>query len=210
MIRVHVRRKSFGATDVLKDVNFALQDGECLAILGKSGVGKSTLLRLVADIDQDFTGQIERPEKMAFVFQEPTLLPWRSAIDNLLIVHPDLDQRGAKVMLARVGLADKADHFPGQLSLGQQRRLALARAFAGRPELLILDEPFVSLDEKTAKEMLALTRGLLKEISPTTLFVTHEREEAELLADRTMELVGSPATVAPNVVRPNFIREEAQ
>ncbi|WP_417683718.1 ABC transporter ATP-binding protein [Roseibium sp.] len=208
MIKVHVANKSFGKTQVLSNVNFALPDGKCLAILGKSGVGKSTLLRIIAGIDDDFEGKINRPERMAFVFQEPTLLPWRSAIDNILIVHPGLERRGAEAMLVRVGLGGKADQFPGQLSLGQQRRLSLARAFAGQPELLILDEPFVSLDEKTAEQMVALTRGLMREISPTTLFVTHEREEARLLADHTIELVGSPATLAPNLVRADFIREE--
>ena len=208
MIRVHIASKRFGDAEVLKDVNFTVRSGECLAVLGKSGIGKSTLLRLVAGIDADFEGAIDRPEEIAFVFQEPTLLPWRRSIDNLLIVHPDLSRAEALAMLGRVGLADKADQFPGQLSLGQQRRLALARAFAGKPRLLILDEPFVSLDEETAKQMIALTRGLMREVSPTTLFVTHEKEEARILADRTIELAGTPATVAPNVVRPDFKREE--
>lgn len=210
MICVNIKSKCFGKTQILKDVAFVLKPGECVAILGKSGVGKSTLLRLVAGIDTDFVGTIDRPEAMAFVFQEPTLLPWRSALDNLLLVHPDLSEVQARDMLAKVGLSDKAGQFPGQLSLGQQRRLALARAFAGTPELLILDEPFVSLDEKTAAEMIALTRGLMRDIAPATLFVTHEREEARQLADRTLELAGTPATVAPNIVRPVFHREDVK
>lgn len=210
MIRVDIKSKAFGRTQVLKDVTFMLKPGECLAILGKSGVGKSTLLRLVAGIDTDFEGTVQRPEAMAFVFQEPTLLPWRSALDNLLLVHPDLSEVGARESLRKVGLWDKADQFPGQLSLGQQRRLALARAFAGKPELLILDEPFVSLDEKTAAEMVALTRELMNEVAPATLFVTHERQEARELADRTLELSGTPATVVPNVVHPVFQKGEVK
>ena len=210
MIRVAIKSKTFGKTQVLKDVAFILKPGECLAILGKSGVGKSTLLRLVAGIDTDFEGTVQRPEAMAFVFQEPTLLPWRSALDNLLLVHPDLSEAQARDSLWKVGLSEKADQFPGQLSLGQQRRLALARAFAGKPELLILDEPFVSLDEKTAAEMVALTRELMNEVAPATLFVTHEREEARQLADRTLELAGTPATVVPNVVRPVFQKGEVK
>ncbi len=210
MIRVVIKSKAFGKIQVLKDVAFMLKPGECLAILGKSGVGKSTLLRLVAGIDTDFEGTVQRPEAMAFVFQEPTLLPWRRALDNLLLVHPGLSEARARDSLRKVGLSEKADQFPGQLSLGQQRRLALARAFAGRPELLILDEPFVSLDEKTAAEMVALTRDLMNEVAPATLFVTHERQEARQLADRTLELAGSPATVVPNVVHPVFHKGEVK
>lgn len=210
MICVSVKSKCYGKSQVLKDVAFMIKPGECLAVLGKSGVGKSTLLRLVAGIDTDFDGTIQRPDAMAFVFQEPTLLPWRSALDNLLLVHPGLSERQARESLAKVGLEEKADQYPGQLSLGQQRRLALARAFAGNPELLILDEPFVSLDETTAAEMVALTRELMDEVAPATLFVTHEREEARQLADRTLELEGAPATVVPNIVRPVFQREEAK
>jgi len=210
VICVSVKSKAFGKTPILKDVAFRIKPGECLAILGKSGVGKSTLLRIVAGIDTDFEGTIQRPDAMAFVFQEPTLLPWRNALDNLLLVHRGLPERQAREILAKVGLGEKADQFPGQLSLGQQRRLSLARAFAGNPELLILDEPFVSLDEKTAAEMVALTRKLMTEIAPATLFVTHEREEARQLADRVLELEGTPATVVPNVVRPVFQKEEVK
>lgn len=214
MIRVDVKSKAFGDTQVLKDVAFTLKPGECLAVLGPSGIGKSTLLRLVAGIDTDFSGTIERPENLAFVFQEPTLLPWRSALDNLLLVHPALSRQDARTSLERVGLGERTAFFPGQLSLGQQRRLALARAFAGRPELLILDEPFASLDDATAARMRSLTRELLQEVRPATLFVTHERDEARQLAGRVLELAGNPATTvsdtaAPlNVVRPLFQREE--
>jgi NitT/TauT family transport system ATP-binding protein len=209
MISVDIRTKNFGSTRVLKDVSFELERGQCLAILGKSGIGKSTLLRLVAGIDRDFEGTVRGPEAMAIVFQEPTLLLWRTAIDNLLIIHPGLSATAARAMLAKVGLEDKADMYPRQLSLGQQRRLSLARAFAGHPQLLILDEPFVSLDEATAAEMIALTKTLIAEVAPATLFVTHEKQEAVQLADRVLELAGSPATVVPDCTIMEFQREEA-
>ena len=193
MIRVDVAAKWFGETQVLGPVAFEIAPGETVAVLGPSGIGKSTLLRIVAGLDAAFEGQIERPGRMAIVFQEPTLLPWRSALRNLTLVHPQLGRAEAMEMLGKVGIADKADLYPGQLSLGQQRRLALARAFAGRPELLIMDEPFVSLDAATAETMLALTERLIAEIRPATLFVTHSREEADRLADRILELAGDPA-----------------
>ena len=196
MIRVAIAEKSFGALPVLRDIRFAVAAGEVLAILGPSGIGKSTLQRIVAGIDSDFSGHVTRPERLAMVFQEPLLLPWRTAAENLTLIHPGLGRAGALAALARVGIADKADRFPRQLSLGQQRRVALARAFSGRPQALILDEPFASLDPATAGEMLALTEGLIRERQPATIFVTHSEAEAARLADRVLRLAGSPATIA--------------
>ena len=204
MIEVAIKGKSFGDVQVLGDVRFALHAGETLAILGPSGVGKSTLLRIVAGIDSAYSGHVQAPARRAMVFQDPTLLPWRSALDNLRIVHPDLSEAAAQAMLAKVGLGDRAGAFPGQLSLGQQRRLSLARAFAGRPELLIMDEPFVSLDAATAEEMLSLTETLIGESRPAPVFVTHAPGEAARLADRVMHLGGNPAVLsaAPACDRP--------
>jgi len=197
MIRVDIRSKSFGDTQVLGRVAFEIAPGETVAVLGPSGIGKSTLLRIVAGLDDAFEGHVERPDRLAIVFQEPTLLPWRSALQNLTLLHPGLSHEAAAGMLAKVGIADKAGLYPGQLSLGQQRRLALARAFAGRPELLIMDEPFVSLDPGTAETMLALTGRLIAECRPATLFVTHHREEAVRLGSRIVALDGTPATIRP-------------
>ncbi|TCP44523.1 ABC transporter ATP-binding protein [Rhodovulum marinum] len=197
MIRVDIRAKSFGDTPVLGPVAFQIAPGETVAILGPSGIGKSTLLRIVAGLDTDYQGSVTRPDRLAMVFQEPTLLPWRSALKNLTLVHRGLSRNSARDMLARVGLADKETAFPGQLSLGQQRRLALARAFAGQPQFLIMDEPFVSLDPATADAMLALTERLIAEHRPATLFVTHDRAEADRLADRALDLAGRPATLSP-------------
>lgn len=196
MIEVAIKSKSFGATQVLGQINLAIERGETVAIIGPSGVGKSTLLRIVAGIDTSFDGQVSHPQSLAMVFQEPNLLPWRSALDNLLIAHPKLGTTRAAQILDRVGLAEKADAFPGQLSLGQQRRLSLARAFACAPDLLIMDEPFVSLDPDLADRMLDLTETLIAEHRPATLVVTHSRPEAERLANRVLTLQGTPAQLA--------------
>ncbi|WP_298976702.1 ABC transporter ATP-binding protein [uncultured Roseobacter sp.] len=192
MIRADIKSKSFNGTPVLGRVAFEIAPGETLALVGPSGIGKSTLLRILAGIDADFEGSVERPDALAFVFQEPTLLPWRSVLKNLLLPHPDLTQDQARDMLVRVGLEGKEGLFPGQLSLGQQRRLSLARAFAQAPALLIMDEPFVSLDSETAEVMLRLTESLIADHRPATLFVTHDTREADRLADRTLTLRSHP------------------
>ena len=203
MIRVDIKGKSFGETEVLGPISFTIDHGETVAVLGPSGVGKSTLLRIVAGIDTAFEGAVERPDNMAIVFQEPTLLPWRSALANLTLIHPALSKAEASEMLGKVGIAGKEAFYPGQLSLGQQRRLALARAFAGKPEFLIMDEPFVSLDAETGEVMLELTERLIADTKPATLFVTHARAEAERLATRILKLQGSPAGLTDNSGAPS-------
>ncbi|MBE9640003.1 ATP-binding cassette domain-containing protein [Salipiger mangrovisoli] len=194
-VQVAIRRKRFGETLVLRDVAFTVARGETVALLGPSGIGKSTLLRIVAGLDPEFEGEVLRPARQALVFQEPQLLPWRSALQNLRLVHPELSEGAAQAMLDRVGLEGRGGAFPRSLSLGQQRRLSLARAFAGRPELLVMDEPFVSLDPARAEAMLALTETLIAETRPAVLFVTHALAEAERLATRILELDGEPATL---------------
>lgn len=196
VIRADITSKFFGEQQVLGQVQFTIAPGETVALLGPSGIGKSTILRIMAGIDTRFEGRVTRPENMAIVFQEPNLLPWRNALDNLLIPHPTLGAAAAREALEKVGLAGRDAAFPGQLSLGQQRRLALARAFAGAPEFLVMDEPFVSLDPEMADQMLSLTETLIAEARPATLFVTHARAEADRLADRVIALSGRPATLS--------------
>lgn len=189
-LEVHIRRKSFGVHDVLCDLSIEVEPGETVAVLGPSGAGKSTLLRIVAGLDQDFEGTVRRPERVAMVFQEPTLLPWRCAVENLTLTT-GVDEARAEAALAEVGLAGRGALYPRQLSLGQQRRLALARAFVSEPELLLLDEPFVSLDPPLVEEMLALTEALIAAARPATVFVTHSAAEADRLATRVLRIGGA-------------------
>ena len=194
MIDIRITDKSFAQTPILRDVAFQVAQGECVAILGPSGIGKSTLLRIVAGLDKDFTGTVTRPDRLAMVFQEPNLLRWRTVRDNLCI-PTSIDANAAEAALSAVGLSGKGGQYPGQLSLGQQRRLALARAFAADPALLILDEPFASLDPDRAGEMLSLTTDLMTRIEPATIFVTHSEEEAARLSTRILRLDGNPASI---------------
>ncbi len=195
MISVDIEGKAFGATRILAPLKFSVQAGETVALLGPSGVGKTSLLRIIAGLDEAYTGRVERPDALAMVFQEPTLLNWRSALENITLVTNVAPQVAASAM-ADVGLAGKETLFPAQLSLGQRRRLALARAFSIKPDLLIMDEPFASLDQERVTEMLALSRDLIAANGCTTLFVTHSQAEADMLADRLLRLDGQPATLS--------------
>lgn len=192
MIEIDIRNKSFDDQQVLGNAALTIPAGECVAVLGPSGIGKTTLLRIAAGLDTEFEGQVTRPERLAMVFQEPTLLPWRTAADNLKLIV-GLTEEAAEAALQRVGLDGKGGHLPDQLSLGQRRRLALARAFAARPDFLVMDEPFASLDKALATEMIALTRNLLDGAPIATLLVTHSESEASALSDRITYLQGRPA-----------------
>lgn len=193
-VSVRIEGKAFGSTPVLGRIALTLARGETVAISGGSGVGKSTLLRIIAGLDADFRGAVTAPDRVAMVFQEPTLLPWRSALRNLEITAR-IGSDEAASWLADVGLHGLEQHFPGQMSLGQQRRLSLARAFAYAPELLLMDEPFVSLDPALTQEMHTLFESLQAKNVITTLLVTHDRKEANRLAHRTLTLAGRPATI---------------
>lgn len=189
---------------VLKDVTLNVEYGEFVCILGASGCGKTTLLNLVAGLDKNFEGHIalravseRREPRIGYVFQSPALLPWRSVGENLrLVMRPDQIGTGIeRELLAQMGLEGSYDAFPGDLSLGMSRRVALARALVIEPDLLLMDEPFVSLDESKASELRRLLMRFWKARPMTVLFVTHDSREAIQLGQRIIVMSGSPATI---------------
>jgi len=191
-MRLDLESRSFGPRQVLGRLALSVARGERLAILGPSGIGKSTLLRILSGLDRDYRGRREGQETLAMVFQEPVLLPWRDAVANIAI-PAGCAAAQARDWLARVGLAGHEAKFPRQLSLGQQRRLALARAFAVAPDILLMDEPFTSLDAETGARMLALTDALLSGSGAGLVLVTHDPAEAAALGARALHLGGQPA-----------------
>jgi len=181
---------------VLHDVAFSLRKGEICAVLGPSGCGKTVLLRIISGLDSDFEGRIvlPSPHRIGMVFQEPRLLPWRSVAQNLRLSGSSSENDLAEIVAA-LRLSKHLDHFPGELSLGLARRVAIARAFAVKPDLLLLDEPFVSLDASLAARLREELLALVLKREATTIIVTHAVEEAISLADRIIVLSAAPGRI---------------
>ena len=174
---------------VLDGVDLDIAPGEFVALLGKSGSGKSTLLRALAglDYDVDGSGELTVPVNVSVVFQDSRLLPWARVLDNVVLGLHGADERGRQ-SLAEVGLAGREQAWPNELSGGEQQRVALARSLVREPELLLADEPFGALDALTRLKMHVLLRKLCATHQPAVLLVTHDVDEAIVLADRVIVL----------------------
>ena len=206
-LRITVERKAFEnpPTVALEDLELVVEPGEFVAIVGPSGAGKSTLLNIVAGLDRHYEGDVgcapgkngARDSRVGYVFQSPRLMPWLTAIDNVRLVLPQEAEgdEAAREILDEVGLRGFEDAYPGRLSGGMQRRVALARAFGVKPALLLMDEPFASLDEPLAWRLRGRLHALWRRHRPTVLFVTHDLTEALSLADRVLFLSPRPGRV---------------
>ena len=187
------------AKDVLADVSLQVDVGERVGLIGPSGCGKTTLLSIIAKLESPDDGSVFREDetRISLMFQEPRLLPWRSVGDNLSIVLSGDDKaRQVEAILDAVGLAESRHVFASRLSLGMARRVALARSFIVEPQLLLMDEPFVSLDAANALRLRRLLLMLLDRRKAGLLFVTHDLREAIMVCDRLVFLTSAPATIA--------------
>jgi sulfonate transport system ATP-binding protein len=193
-VRVRNLHRSFNRNGgVLNGLDLDIASGEFVALIGRSGTGKSTLLRALAGLDRDVTGygRIAVPAAVSVVFQDSRLLPWKRILDNVVfgLRAGDAVTRG-KQALAEVGLAGRERAWPHELSGGEQQRASLARSLVREPELLLADEPFGALDALTRIRMHALLRKLCEAHKPAVLLVTHDVDEAIVLADRVILLDG--------------------
>ena len=208
-LEVLVAAKAFAAPDgaqhaVLQDIHLSARRGEVVALLGRSGIGKSTLLRITLALDTAFEGRVQVPPgPVGVVFQDPRLLPWLTVADNIRLVIPG---RGTPSrideLLELVGVPGVARHLPAALSLGMARRVALARALAVDPVLLVLDEPFASLDAGLGATLADRVAARARDAGCIVLLATHDLGQALAVADRICVLAGRPATFAANVAVP--------
>jgi NitT/TauT family transport system ATP-binding protein len=205
-LKIRVARKSYPAVAgrdeqiVLKDISIDIEPRSFVVLTGPSGSGKSTLLNIVAGLDQDYEGEIDLggPDvNVGYIFQSPRLLPWRTVGENIALALPEGDSRHDRIeeMLRHVGLEGFSSQYPERLSLGMQRRAALARGFITEPDVLLMDEPFVSLDDPTAQGLRELLIGLWNRRPTTVIFITHDRTEAVMLGTRILRLSGANATI---------------
>jgi len=201
-----------GNLEVIRNLDFSAEKGEVICLLGPSGCGKSTLLRCISGFT-DFSGQISllggsaekaiAEKTLGFVFQEPSLIPWMNVTDNILLpsrigkkaINGSDSGKKATALLDMIGLKDFSSYFPNSLSGGMRQRVAFARALLLEPKLLLLDEPFSSIDSLTKVSMMIELKKILSEKQITTLIITHNIEEAAFLADRIFILSSKPARI---------------
>ena len=210
-LNVAIKNKCYANSEkaVLAQLDFTVKQGEFVAIVGPSGCGKSTLLNMISGLEscsgqhisynentlQEGVASNKALHQLGYIFQQPRLMPWLTVRENIeLILKPDQFDK-IDDLLAQVGLANEGEYFPSQLSGGMQRRVSIARAFAINPQLLLLDEPFNSLDAPTAARLRQLLIDLCEQRGTTVVFVTHDLQEAVYLADRIIFMSDSPSTI---------------
>jgi NitT/TauT family transport system ATP-binding protein len=211
LVRLRGLKLALGGADIYDDLSFDIRRGEFLCILGPSGCGKSTLLRLIGDLIKPSHGEIaidgrhpvEALDKIAYVFQSPRLVPWRTALGNVTLGH-ELRFGGragaalrdkAKALLDMVGLSGDAHKYPLMLSGGERQRVAIARALAVEPEIILMDEPLSALDINTRQRLRGKILDIWKLTGKTVVFVTHDIDDALTLADRVLVLSGKPSRI---------------
>ncbi len=190
LLSVRVERKNFAAVTVLRNIDLQLQEREVVTLLGPSGCGKSTLLRIAAGLEREFSGTVSRGGQggeVAFVFQEPRLMPWLTVAENIgFSAGNQFDKHWVQQLIREVGLDGFADALPKQLSGGMAQRVALARGLYSRPRVLLLDEPFSAVDAFTRMKLQDLLLQLAEHHGIALLLVTHDVDEALYLSDRVL------------------------
>ena len=196
MLTLQGVRKKFGGLPVLDDIGFVVGDGEIVAVLGPSGCGKSTLLNIVAGFEREDGGTVDAGgARIGYVFQEDRLLPWRTLEENIALVRETEDRGEVERLIALLGLEGFGSYYPDALSGGMRQRCSIARAYHYQCDLLLMDEPFKSLDHHLRVEMLELLMKVWRAKRTAILFTTHDLDEALAVAARIVVLSRRPARV---------------
>ncbi len=208
-ILIDIQNKTYITADqsqhiAISDLQLSLPENEFVCLVGPSGCGKTSLLNIIADLDDDYQGEIrssinQQKPKIGYIFQNPRLLPWRTVRENIELALHQPDNKIIDDLLEIMQLSSIQHRYPEHLSLGMSRRVAIIRAFAVNPELLLMDEPFVSLDAPTARQVRSLLLRLWQQRPHSILFVTHDLREAIALADRLVFLSSSPMSVVSEI-----------
>jgi ABC-type nitrate/sulfonate/bicarbonate transport system ATPase subunit len=210
-LEVHIVAKRVTAPDgtdriLLRELHLTAAAGEIIALLGPSGAGKTTTLRIALGLDRQFEGRVRAPDgRVGAVFQEPTLLPWLSVADNLRLAMPGASDARIAELLTLCELGEIAGYLPSELSLGMARRVALARALSVDPALLVLDEPFVSLDPRLGAALARRIATYTRRSGCIVLLASHDLEHALAVADRICVLAGHPTTLAADIAVPSAL-----
>lgn len=214
-IRIHIGNKTYVLAHdagqfhhAIAELDFIVHPHQFVCLVGPSGCGKTTLLNMIAGLDRHYDGRIDmgsagKNPSIGYVFQNPRLLPWLSVRQNIEVVFEQTPPAALiDSLLESMQLSDAQQQYPERLSLGMQRRVAIIRAFAINPDILLMDEPFVSLDAPTARQVRSLLYSLWLKRPHTVLFVTHDLREAIALADRLIFLSPSPMRVLSDIEVP--------
>lgn len=199
-LELHDVSRSFGGPPVVDKISLTVKAGEFVALVGPSGIGKTTLLNLLSGHDKPTSGEVLRTRRVRMVYQQDGLFPWLTARENILLGLRDVAGESTRQLqledlLALIGMSQFGHHYPHQLSRGMRQRVELARALAGESDILMMDEPFSALDYITRLRLRQELVKILAERPRTVVLVTHDIEEAAQLADRVLVLQGRPASI---------------
>jgi len=200
MLSIEIKNKIFKQKTIIENFKININKSEFISIIGPSGCGKTTLLKIISQLDTNFKGSVlydgkKYIENLGFIFQDSRLLPWLSVEENIMLVSKEKNKTKIHELLTEVGLGQYIHSYPKELSGGMQRRVSMVRAFINKPEVLLLDEPFISLDYPNAQSLRKLFFQFYEEYNPTVILVTHDLNEALSLSNKILFLSVQPTSV---------------
>lgn len=201
MLDININSKKYQDNKIIENLKLEIKDNEFISMIGPSGCGKTTLLNIISNIDKDYLGSISFDNKdiansnIGIMFQDSRLIPWLTIFENIMLVSINKDEELIIQSLIEVGLEEYINSYAKELSGGMQRRAALVRAFINKPDVLLLDEPFISLDYPTAQALRGDFMNFYKKYKPTVVFITHDLKEAISLSQRVIFLDSKPMKI---------------